>query len=373
MTSAITLSVVDQSPVRKGGTARDALTETIALAQAVEALGYKRFWVAEHHNLPNFAGTSPEILIGQIAARTQSIRVGSGGVMLPHYSAFKVAEVFRMLETLFPGRIDLGIGRAPGSDPMTAAALSYPRPQLDIRHYPRVVSDLLDFLRDEVADDHPFAAVHAGPRSDRGTGGGGADDSDDGDANGDDDGGGDDDWTAPDVWLLGSRADSAAMAAEMGLPFSFAHFFGLASEQGPAIAEMYRQNFKPSERLAAPKLNVALQVLCAETEARAQRLAASRNLSRVRSVQGQRGGVPSVEEALRYEYNPAEWAYLSKMKQSYIDGDPAQVREKIEALADAYATDDIGVVTICYDFTDRVRSYELVAQAFGLAAPQETD
>ncbi len=360
MPSPIQLSVVDQSPVRKDGTARDALMETIALAQAVEAFGYKRFWVAEHHNLAHFAGTSPEIMIGQIAAKTEHIRVGSGGVMLPHYSAFKVAEVFRMLETLFPGRIDLGIGRAPGSDPMTAAALSYPRPQLDIRHYPRIVRDLLNFLHDSVAEDHPFAALHAGPGG--------------GNASASVDSAGDSDreqhaWTAPEVWLLGSRADSASMAAEMGLPFSFAHFFGMASEHGPAIAEMYRQNFQPSEHLTEPKVNVTLQVLCAETEQQAQRLAASRNLSRVRSVQGMREGIASVEESLQYEYNPAEWAYLSKMKQSYIDGTPPQVREQIEALVHAYATDDIGIVTICYDFADRVRSYELVADVFGLTPP----
>ena len=339
MSSDIQLSVVDQSPVRKGGTARDALTETVELARAVEQLGYRRFWVAEHHNLANFAGTSPEILIGQIAANTHSIRVGSGGVMLPHYSAFKVAEVFRMLETLFPGRIDLGIGRAPGSDQITAAALAYPRPQLDVRHYPVVVRDLLNFLNDTVDAEHPFASLHAGPGE----------------------------FTAPEVWLLGSRADSAAMAAEMGLPFSFAHFFGLATEHGPAIAEMYRQNFQPSEYLSEPKVNVALQVLCAESDEDAQRIGASRNLSRVRSVQNIREGVPPIEEALAYEYRPDEWAYLSKLKESYIDGTPEYVRDEIEALADTYDTNDIGIVTICYDFADRVRSYELVAEVFGLA------
>lgn len=341
MSSDIQLSVVDQSPVRKGGTARDALTETVELARAVEQLGYRRFWVAEHHNLANFAGTSPEILIGQIAASTQSIRVGSGGVMLPHYSAFKVAEVFRMLETLFPGRIDLGIGRAPGSDQITAAALSYPRPQLDVRHYPIVVRDLLNFLHDTVDDEHPFASLHAGPGK----------------------------FTTPEVWLLGSRADSAAMAAEMGLPFSFAHFFGLATEHGPAIAEMYRQNFQPSEYLSEPKVNVALQVLCAETDEDAQRIGASRNLSRVRSVQNIREGVPPIEEALAYEYRPDEWAYLSKLKESYIDGTPEYVRDKIEALADIYDTNDIGIVTICYSFADRVRSYALVAEAFDMTPP----
>lgn len=338
------LSVVDQPPVRKGGTAADALYETIELAQAVERLGYERFWVAEHHNLANFAGTSPEIMIGQIASRTGSIRVGSGGVMLSHYSSFKVAENFRMLETLYPGRIDLGVGRAPGSDHLTAAALSYPRPQIDVSRYPEQVRDLLGYLNDGMDTEHPFAKVHAGPGS----------------------------FTAPLVWLLGSRMDSAAMAAEMGLPFSFAHFFGLAVEQGPRIAEMYRRNFQPSKYLSEPRVNVTLQVLCAETEEEALRLASSRNVSRVKSVQGLREGVPPVEEALLYPYRPDELAYVSQLRESYIDGDPQQVKEKIEALSDSYQTDDIGIVTICYDFKDRVRSYELEAEAFRLERTDST-
>ena len=225
-----TLSVVDQSPVRSGGTAGDALRETIALAQAAESFGFARYWVTEHHNLGNLAGTSPEIMVGQILANTSSIRVGSAGVMLPHYSSLKVAENFRVMEALYPGRIDLGVGRAPGSDQRTNAALSYPRPPNDVRHYPRQVVDLLGYLNDSLEEEHPFAVVRAGPGIS----------------------------TAPQVWLLGSRVDSAAMAADMGLPFSYAHFFGLSVEHGPMIADMYRANFKPSEYLAEPLVNVTL-------------------------------------------------------------------------------------------------------------------
>ena len=344
VTTKLKLSVVDQSPVRQGGTARDAVLETVELAKAVERMGYSRYWVAEHHNVANFAGTSPEVIIGQIAANTSTIRVGSGGVMLSHYSSFKVAETFRLLETFFPGRIDLGLGRAPGSDQLTAAVLSHPRQRIDVRYYPDQVRDLVGFLNDDVDPEHPFASVRAGPGE----------------------------FTVPDVWLLGSRADSASMAAEMGLPFSFAHFFGLAVEQGPLIAEMYREQFKPSKYLAEPRVNVALQVLCAETEEEAQRLASSRNVARVKSVQGMREPVPPVEEALAYKFRPDELAYINQLREHYIDGDPRQVKEQIEAVAESYKTDDVGVVTICYAFKDRVRSYELIAEAFGLdgQAPQ---
>jgi len=336
--SEIRLSVVDQSPVRKGGTARQALQESIKLAQAVEEIGFQRYWVAEHHNLANFAGTSPEILIGQIAAATKRIRVGSGGVMLSHYSPFKVAENFRMLETLFPGRIDVGLGRAPGSDQLTAAVLSHPRQQIDVRYYPEQVKDLIGFLNDDLDEEHPFAPVHAGPGE----------------------------HTVPEVWLLGSRADSASMAAEMGLPFSFAHFFGLAVEQGPLIADMYRSRFKPSKYLSEPKFSVSLQVLCAPTMDDANRIGSSRNVSRVRSVQGIREGLLPIDEALNYQFRPDELAYVNQLKQNYIDGDPDYVRGEIIQLAERYQTNDIGIVTICYSFEDRVNSYELVAQAFGL-------
>jgi len=338
MVEKLTLSVVDQSPVRQGSTAADALRETVALAVATEKLGYRRFWVAEHHNLPGFAGTTPEIMVGQIAAHTGTIRVGSGGVMLSHYSALKVAETFRVLESLYPGRIDLGIGRAPGSDPRTAAALAYPGGVRDIRDFPEQVDDVIAYLADALDPAHPFAGVHAGPTP----------------------------ATMPEVWLLGSGLDSAYLAAERGLPFSYAHFFGIGVEHGPAIVESYRSHFRPSAFLSEPKVNIAVQVLCAESEEEARRLAASRNLVRLRIVLGRRGGVPSVEEALAYPYTPQERAFIAQHNRTTVDGDPQQVKSKLEAIAAQYQTTDLSIVTICYDFAARVRSYELVAEACGI-------
>ena len=259
MSQKLQLSVVDQSPMREGSSAGVALRETIQLAQATEAMGYERYWVAEHHNLPNFAGTAPEVLVGQIAANTRRIRVGSGGVMLSHYSSLKVAETFRMLDAFYPGRIDLGIGRAPGSDQITAAALAYPSTPKDIRHFPQQVRDVVNYLNDSQPDDHPFNAVAASP---------------------------DEPDTAPQVWLLGSRYESAFMAAKMGLPFAYAHFFGMGADDGPQIVESYRQNFEASEHLEQPLVNVGVQVLCADTEEEARRIGSSRNLGRLRSVQG---------------------------------------------------------------------------------------
>ena len=225
MSQQLILSVVDQSPMRSGSTSGEALRETIELAAVAEELGYQRYWLAEHHSLPNFAGTSPEVLIGQVAARTKTIRVGSGGVMLPHYSAFKVAENFRMLESLYPGRIDLGIGRAPGSDQLTAAALSFPGRPKEIRHFPRQVVDLLGYLHGNLEDGHLFSQIHTAPG---------------------------DPQPPPEVWLLGSRYESAYMAAQLGLPFAYAHFFGIGVDEGPAIVANYRQNFQPSSTCRYP-------------------------------------------------------------------------------------------------------------------------
>lgn len=339
MKQQLRLSVVDQSPMREGSTAGVALRETIRLAQAAERLGYRRYWVAEHHNLPNFAGTAPEVMVGQIAAHTQRIRVGSGGVMLSHYSALKVAETFRILDSLYPDRIDLGLGRAPGSDQITAAALAYPSMPKDIRHFPQQVRDVVNYLGDTQPDDHPFHEVAAAPAEAE---------------------------TAPRVWLLGSRYESAFMAAKMGLPFAYAHFFGLGAADGPQIVASYRQNFEPSEQLAAPLVNVGVQVLCADTEAEARRLASSRNLGRLRSVTGRAKGIPSPELAANYKYLVNEWQFVQQYLRNCVDGDPQQVKAGLEQVAEDYETTDLSVVTICYHYADRVRSYELVAEACGL-------
>ena len=335
----ITLSVVDQSPMRKGGKPAEALNETVALARKAESFGYSRYWVAEHHNSTSFAGASPEVLIGQIAAHTARIRVGSGGVMLSHYSALKVAEQFRILDAFYPGRIDLGIGRAPGSDRFTAAALSHPRPPVDVaREFPQMVGDLLGFVNGDMPEGHPLSEIKAQP--------GGPPD------------------TAPEVWLLGSSDYSAQLAAHMGLPFSFADFFGNTGEYGPRMAELYRQMFQPSERLAEPKVNVGLQVICAPTEEEARFVGASRSLNKVVSALGlTTGGLLPPEEALNWPLDPHAREYMERSTRSYIEGDPDQVREGILAAAERYQTGDVGIVSNCYHFKHRARSYELVAGA----------
>ena len=342
MSQQLELSVVDQSPVRVGESAGQALRDTIALAVEVEKLGYRRYWLAEHHSLPNFAGTSPEILIGQVAAHTNSIRVGSGGIMLSHYSALKVAENFRMLGSLYPGRIDLGIGRAPGSDQITAAALSFPGQPKEIRHFPRQVVDLLGFLNNDLEDGHFFSSISAGPGEPE----------------------------VPDVWLLGSRYESANMAAQLGLPFAYAHFFGINVEEGPAIVANYRQNFQPSEQFPEPKINVGVHVVCAETEKEAARLSASRTLSRLFHLTGRAHGIPSPEDAAKYLYRADEAAFVMQYQDVCVDGDPEQVKKGLEEIAEMYGTWDLSVVTITHALADRVHSYELLAEVCGLTPPE---
>jgi len=340
LSDALTLSVLDQSPVRQGSTAADALRESVQLAQVAERLGYARYWVAEHHNSGSFAGTSPEILIGQIAAATSTIRVGSGGVMLSHYSSLKVAEQFRVLESLFPGRIDLGIGRAPGSDQLTAAALSHPRPEVDIRYFPQQVADLLGFLHGVADPSHPFAQISVQP-------GGTAE-------------------TAPDVWLLGSSDYSARLAAMLGLPFAFAAFFGHTAAAGPGVAQLYRREFQSTIFGSEPRLNVTVHVTCAPSEEEARFLASSRRFMRAARNLGLRGGLLPPEEAAAHLASPDLRDAAGQSDQGGIDGDPEQVREGLLEAARLYETTDVGIVTNCYAFDARVRSYELVARAFGL-------
>jgi luciferase family oxidoreductase group 1 len=331
------LGVLDQSPVRSGMTPAEAIQETLELAQAAERLGYHRYWVAEHHSTPGLAGSSPEVLIGQIAGRTRHLRVGSGGVMLPHYSALKVAESFRMLEALFPGRIDLGIGRAPGSDQRTASALRHGPGALGVEHFPQQVADVLAFLRNALPAGHPFAGVMAMPTGP----------------------------TVPEAWLLGSSDESAAVAAHLGTAFSFAHFIN--SEGGAEITRAYARHFRPSAGLAAPRASAAVFAVAADTEAEARRLARSRELFLVRLYTGRAGLYPSVEEAEAYPYSAHEQALLPHLRRRAIVGAPETVRDSLLGLAEEYGVDELIIVTITHDRKARLRSYELLAQAFGLA------
>ena len=337
------LSVLDQSPIRSGATPATAVQETLRLATAAEALGYRRYWVAEHHSSNGLAGSSPEILIGRIAAETSTIRVGAGGVMLSHYSPLKVAENFRMLETLYPGRIDLGIGRAPGSDQLTDRALQAGPGAAGPQHFPAQMNDLLGYLHGGLADDHPFAGVRAMPEGP----------------------------TAPDVWLLGSTDQSAALAAYFGCAFSFAYFIN--PDGGDQVMTAYRENYRPSLRYAAPQGSIAAFVLCADTEAEADRLMKSRDLWSLRQRRGETAPVPTVEDAEAYPYSPQDRRIVEYNRRRTISGAPGQVRGKMCELADRYGVDEIVVVTICPDFEARLRSYQLLAEAFGLAAQGSKD
>jgi luciferase family oxidoreductase group 1 len=329
------LSVLDQSPVRSGASPADAVRETLELAEAADRLGYHRYWLAEHHSTSALAGSCPEVLIGQVAGRTARLRVGAGGVMLSHWSPLKVAEQFRMLETLFPGRIDLGLGRAPGSDQLTARALAY-GPVRGPDLYPRQVLDLLAWLDDALPDGHPFAGVKATPRTP----------------------------AAPDIWLLGSSDESAILAAGFGTAFSFAHF--ISSEGSVDAVRAYRERFEPSKRLGAAQASVAVFVVCADTEAEAVRLAKSRELFIVRLYTGRGGPYPTVDEAERYEYSMRERMIVEHARRRCIAGAPEQVRERLAAFAAEHGVGELVIVTITEDAKTRRRSYELLADAFGL-------
>ena len=331
------LGVLDQIPVRQGGTPQEAIEETFRLAAAADRLGYSRYWLAEHHNLAALACAAPEILIPQVAARTSRIRVGSGGVMLQHYSPLKVAEAFRTIETLNPGRIDLGIGRAPGSDGRTAQALVHGPGALGIEHFPEQLLDLQDFLCDTFPADHRHSGVQAMPASP----------------------------SVPELWLLGSANVSAHYAAQIGWGFSFAHF--ISPDGGAGVVRAYREAFQPSPTREEPAASLGVHVLCAEEEEEAERLAWTRWCWRIQSNRGMyTAGLPSVEEALSYDYTERERDYVEYLKRTSIYGTPAQVVDRLAELSSSYGVDEFVVVTITYDFAPRLRSYELLAAEIGL-------
>jgi luciferase family oxidoreductase group 1 len=315
-----------------------ALLNSIELAKHAEELGYHRYWIAEHHGTDALASPAPEVLIARIGAETRRMRIGSGGVMLPHYSPLKVAEVFRMLHALTPGRIDLGIGRAPGGTPLETFALR--RERLDTPlpdDFAEQLVELLAFLNAEFAPRHPFSRVKISPQA----------------------------QGAPDVWLLGSSLWSASAAAQLGLPYAFAHF--ISPEPTRAAIEHYRANFQPSRYLTEPCAMVALGAICAETDAEAERVSASARLVRRRLRQGDLRPIPSVEEAQReLAQLPSPPTEEAGEWPRYFIGSAQTVRASLTALADALGIDEVMVVTIVHDHAVRLRSYELLAQAFRL-------
>jgi luciferase family oxidoreductase group 1 len=328
---AVPLSVLDLAPVPDGGTARDALRATIDLARHTERLGYRRFWVAEHHNMPGIASSAPAVLIGHIADATGSIRVGSGGVMLPNHVPLVVAEQFGMLEALHPGRIDLGIGRAPGTDQVTAAALRRSPEGLSADDFPDQLMDLLGYFTGRWPEGHPFAQITAVPG--RGY--------------------------QPAMWLLGSSGYSAQVAGLLGLPFAFAHHFSPANTL-PALA-LYRSHFRPSEVLGEPYAMVAAAVVCADTDERARWLAGSGALSFLKLRSGRPGPMPSPEEAAAYPYTELERAFVEDRQATQIIGAPETVRRGLTDLLTATSADELMLTTMVFDPADRLRSFQLVA------------
>ncbi len=330
------LSVLDQSPIPEGASGADALHNTLDLAQLADKLGYHRYWVAEHHGGPMLASASPEALIGPIAAATDRIRVGSGGVMLPHYSPLKVAETFTVLAALYPGRIDLGLGRASGTDPLTTFALQRDRRQASPDDFPQQLVELLAYLDDSLPGDHPFArlaqALPGRP-------------------------------ALPTPWLLGSSPQSAIWAGQLGLRYAFADFINPGNGE---IAAEYRRRFTAERDIKAPMTAVAAWVICAETDDEAQRLATSSRMTLTLLRRGQLIPVPPPEKALAFLASEGRPTSGPLPNRRGIIGSPEKVHEGIERLAQEYGADEVIVVTITYDHAARRRSYELLAEAMGL-------
>jgi luciferase family oxidoreductase group 1 len=331
-------SILDQSPSSAGSAQDVAIRESIALAQHCDRLGYERYWVSEHHNSASIVGTAPEILIAAIAATTRRIRVGSAGVMLPHYSPLKVAEQFRVLEAIAPGRIDLGVGRAPGSYGLTAHALNPYAHGAD--EFPRQVQELQHWVSGiPLPADHPYRNIMALPMGD----------------------------TSPQLWILGSSDYGAQLAAHFGLPYAFAYFFSEGAGVEQALG-LYRRNYRPTERHPSPQATICVWALAADTESEARRLAMTREFWRTGFEKGLRLPLESPERAAATAYTDAERAMIDKLRAVALVGSAAQVADKLRALARRLELDEMVINTWTFDPEARRQSYSLLAKALGIAS-----
>ena len=328
------LSVLDQSPAAKGRLPADAITESLALARHCDTLGYERYWLSEHHNSSSIVGSAPEVLMAAIAATTSRIRVGSAGIMLPHYSALKVAEQFRVLEAIAPGRIDLGLGRAPGSDRLTARALN-PHASAGADDFPQQIVDLQSWLEGRrMPGEHPYRAITAQPQGP----------------------------TSPEMWILGSSGYGAQLAAQLGLPYAFAYFFADGQGVEQALA-LYRDNYRPSARFPQPTPTICVWALAADTEAEAERQLMTREHWRVRFEQGLAGPLVSPQEAAEYRFTGAEQERIDQLRRRALVGSGPQVAAKLSALAASLGLEEIVVNTWAFDPAVRQHSYALLSQA----------
>jgi luciferase family oxidoreductase group 1 len=334
-TNNIRLSVLDQSPIRKGVTAEQAVQETIALAKYTEQLGYTRFWVSEHHNTGSLAGSTPEVLIAYLASQTSRMRIGSGGIMMPNHSTLKVAENFRMLEALAPGRVDLGMGRAPGTDRITASILN-PSNHFAEQDFVEQLADLRNYFHDRAEPGTIQQKIRAIPQV----------------------------QTVPAMWLLSSSGQSGLFAAHFGMAFSFAHFINPVG--GAQAVQAYKQRFQPSDDLQLPEANMAIFVFCSEDE---EKVRQHKAVMDHRFIQFERGlGLSPLgyEDIKDVEYTLQEQDRMRYNRQRVVAGTPDMVQTRLTQLAESYGVNEIVAVTIAEDFDDRLQSYKLLADLFSI-------
>jgi luciferase family oxidoreductase group 1 len=336
LSRSVPLSVLDLAPIGSGQRPGDALRNSIDLAVHAERWGYRRHWVAEHHNMPGVASSAPAVLIAHLASATRAIRVGSGGVMLPNHAPLVVAEQFGMLEAIHPGRIDLGVGRAPGTDPATAAALRRSPGPLSADDFPEELAELVAFFRGGFPGDHPYRRIRAVP------------------------GEGD----MPEMWLLGSTGYSAQAAAYLGLPFAFAHHFS-SKNTVPAL-ELYRESFQPSALLDKPYALISVAAIAADTTEQAYWLSGSAALLMLLLRRGKPGPIPSPQEAAAYPYTPQEREFVDPRRSTMVLGDAAKVHAELTELRARTGADELMITGMVYDRTARFHSYELIARAHGM-------
>ncbi|MBS2969202.1 LLM class flavin-dependent oxidoreductase [Metabacillus sp. KIGAM252] len=327
------LSILDQSPLSSGKTPKEALEASLRLAQAGERLGYKRYWIAEHHDFSGLTSSAPEVMLGFIGGHTRSIRLGAGAILLPHYKPYKIAETFNLLSTLFTDRIDLGIGRSPGGSAEAASALSGNFLN-NVKQFPDTFKELLHFLRNDFPDDHMYSAVKPSPVPP----------------------------SPPQVHVLGTSSKSALLAAANGTGYVFGQFMG---SKEPAIVRQYKEAFMPSSHLPAPKVILAAAAICAETAEDAEKIAYSSQVWHLMLAKGEgKKGVPSFEEAHAYILTADEEEMLKKIKSQQIVGTPSAVKKKLEKLAIEYGAGEVMIISITHKEEDKIRSYELIANEF---------
>lgn len=349
-TAAVPLSVLDLVTVGQGRTATQALRTSVDIAKLTESRGFHRFWVAEHHSMPGVASSSPAVILAHIAAHTERIRLGSGGVMLPNHAPLVIAEQFGTLEAMAPGRVDLGLGRAPGTDGATAAALRRSdRLNEGADDFPQQLMELIRFLDDDFPDGHPYARIHAVPGPVQATAPGGVQSA-----------------HRPPVWLLGSSGFSARLAGTLGLPFAFAHHFS-AQNTIPAL-DLYRESFRPSAVLDAPYALIGVSALAADDEREARRQVLTGALSMVRLRTGRPGLIPSPEEAAAYDFSPMEREFVDGWLANVIHGTADEVRGGLDDLAKRTGADELMITANAHGGDARLRSYDLIADAYGLPA-----